>query len=181
MRLWPDGVGIVRKQGGSTLRPVRVSRTSVWPFPEQGLAVTPPALTVELGPVTAAPKETDALVSSIRKVVHTLRTAGRMVATLQEVVAIVRVSERRSFTERQVGLATSSLALGSRGTRDHGTRIRVYAPRSCESNHGRGVPIRSARPDFTAAEDIVGPEIGTADSSRGDNHSGPTDPVVPTE
>ena len=42
MRLWPDGVGILWKEGGAEFRPARVPGTTVWPFLEPWMPLAPP-------------------------------------------------------------------------------------------------------------------------------------------
>jgi len=115
-------------------------------------------------------------------------TSWRVSRSLTKLAAVFAWGTRpdaddcRSLDGRRAVLTVDFEAgLESHRTRVDGTRVRIYALRSSETSHGRGVPIRPARPDSTAAEKNVGPENGTSHSSRGDNHSAPTDPAVPTD
>jgi hypothetical protein len=92
-------------EGRASFRPVRVSGTTVWLFLESWMRLAPTEPAVELSPVASPPKETDPLVRSVREIVQTLLSAGRTEATPQDVVALLRASERLSFTEQQVGIA----------------------------------------------------------------------------
>jgi hypothetical protein len=126
MRLWPDGVGVVWKEGIAAFRPVRVPGTTVWPFLEPGFHMSPADLEFKLSGAPTEPKQTDRLVEDTREAMAAFAATGRKEVTLQEAVAALRVSGEGKATELRVGQILRYLGIPNHRVRTSGGRFRVY-------------------------------------------------------
>jgi len=126
-RLWPDGVGLVRRGEDGTFHPHRVPGTEVWPFLEDGFDRVDPDEPGELQKVPdTTVVETDPLPRLLRGIIQEFLKAGKTEATSGEFIAALPTSEQARRTDEQVGVALSSLGLRHHRIRVNGTRPRVY-------------------------------------------------------
>ncbi|HLM90794.1 MAG TPA: hypothetical protein VK424_01915 [Thermoplasmata archaeon] len=177
LSLWADGVGLVWKEGRAAFRPFATPGIQVWPFLSGSGAVE--AEVADRPPLPVV--ETDPLVSQVREVVSALLVAGRAESTPQEVLALLRASERGTYSEQQVGTALRSLGLDRRRSRLEGTRFRVYDLRPAGPISDAAVPMGPSHPKSAQPESQGGTEGRASSSPRENGAPGPADTAVPDD
>ena len=177
LSLWADGVGLVWKEGRAAFRPFATPGIQVWPFLSGSGAVE--AEVADRPPLPVV--ETDPRVSQVREVVSALLVAGRAESTPQEVLALLRASERGDYSEQQVGTALRSLGLDRRRSRLEGTRFRVYDLRPAGPISDAAVPMGPSHPKSAQPESQGGTEGRASSSPRENGAPGPADTAVPDD
>jgi hypothetical protein len=191
MRLWPDRVGLVWKDGDAGFHAHRVPETEVWPFLELGTGFgpapedegeQPPSLSEIDSPIAA----TDPLIEQVKRVVRGLISNGIREATVSEILRRLPPSENGPYSERRIGTVLGALGVKSRRIWVGESRPHLYDLSSFDETAGlsssAGGPDRPSGPTRDAGPDRPidrsGKEAGATDEStdtRTDDRSGPTD------
>jgi hypothetical protein len=186
MRLWPDGVGLVWKEGRASFRPIRIPGTRVWPFLDSA-PLTEDEEFEEDGDEDVpriVRADTDPLARCVRWIGIELMAQGRTEATTREIRTFIPPAERPTCSEHHIGCVLSLLGAPSRRIWVGGSRPRVYDLRPLSpvpidgSDYGRE-PNPDPSPPGPVLAGRVGPDTmspGTTDEKtdlRRDDRPGP--------
>ncbi len=146
-RLWPDGVGLVWKDGVGGFQPHRVPGTQVWPFLDDGGSLEVPMEEERLPGNPGGATETDPLLGLVREAVRRLVLSGKKEATSREILDALAPSEGLSRTEHQVAIALSTLGIARRRVRIGDERPRVYDLMTLALDPSADRPANGGGPD----------------------------------
>jgi hypothetical protein len=186
-RLWPEGIGLVWKDGEARFRPHRVQGTAVWPFLEQTAAEEVPLGVLRLPETLPGAIDTDPILGLVRLAIRDLVASGKKEATSREILDALAPSERLTRTEHQVGIALSALGLVRRRVRIGDERPRVYDLLTLDSNGPADQSGSGGGPNHWTDSGTASPPGGAEPRGRstkapsGDNPGGPIGPDGPDD